>query len=212
MNRALPPGDRGYRSSASRWASGSARAVPGAGRLVGGAAAADWRPDEKKPPRGCPGGGRKPDWKRSGLDRVGALAVLATWSIQPPGPSSCPGSTGSRGPNAPASRLLSSAPSGWLHPAVSAGPGRLRFAALAGALSLRLRGFLGRLGALLGRGGLLPRLGLCRRNVGAPWRNTGLLGGFRLVAGVLAWAVSFSSVIVVFISRSPLAVITASTT
>ena len=40
MNRALPPGDRGNRSAAPGRASGRGRAVPGAGGLVGGTAAA----------------------------------------------------------------------------------------------------------------------------------------------------------------------------
>jgi hypothetical protein len=39
MNRALPPGDYGYRSSTPSRPSGSARALPGAGGLVGGVAA-----------------------------------------------------------------------------------------------------------------------------------------------------------------------------
>ena len=40
MNRALPPGDRGYRGADSGGAPGPARVVPGAGGLVGGTAAA----------------------------------------------------------------------------------------------------------------------------------------------------------------------------
>jgi hypothetical protein len=35
MNRALPPRDRGNRSSNARWASGCPRTLPGTGRLVG---------------------------------------------------------------------------------------------------------------------------------------------------------------------------------
>src|SRR5690349_18036646 len=38
MNRPLPPGDRGDRSSASRWPRGRSRTVPGAVGLVGGGA------------------------------------------------------------------------------------------------------------------------------------------------------------------------------
>ena len=43
MNRALPPGDRGYRGADSGGAPGPARVVPGAGGLVGGTAAAERR-------------------------------------------------------------------------------------------------------------------------------------------------------------------------
>jgi hypothetical protein len=41
MNRPLPPGNRGHRAPDPGRASGSARAVPGIGGLVGGTAAAD---------------------------------------------------------------------------------------------------------------------------------------------------------------------------
>src|ERR1700674_3250581 len=43
-------------------------------------------------------------------------------------------------------------------------------------------GLFAALGRFLRRAGLLPRLALLGRNVGATWRNTGLLGGFRLRA------------------------------
>ena len=54
-------------------------------------------------------------------------------------------------------------------------------AALAGTISLRLRGFLGRLGGLLGRGRLLGRLGLGGRNTARLFRTLGLRGGFLLL-------------------------------
>jgi hypothetical protein len=62
-------------------------------------------------------------------------------------------------------------------------------------------------GPFLSRGGLLGRLALGGRNVGATFGGTGLLGGFRLSLDAVAWVVSFSSVIVVI--SAPLAVITA---
>jgi hypothetical protein len=65
------------------------------------------------------------------------------------------------------------------------------------------------LGRFLWRAGLLGRLALLRRNVGATRASVGLLGGFRLPARRVAWAVPVSSVIDVVIFYSPLAVITA---
>src|ERR1039457_2508690 len=61
-----------------------------------------------------------------------------------------------------------------------------RLAALAGTISLRLRGFLGRLGGLLGRGRLLGRLGLGGRNTARLFRTLGLRGGFTRQASMLA--------------------------
>jgi hypothetical protein len=77
MNRPLPPGNRGHRIQHPGWPSGPARIVPGAGRLVGGTAAAACRPDKEKPPRGDPGGRRRAASCESGFDGIAARPVFA---------------------------------------------------------------------------------------------------------------------------------------
>ena len=74
MNRALPPGDRGYRSGTARRQSRCGRVVPGAFRLI---VRASRTPERRTPPELNPAARRNiPRWV-SGFDRVTALAVLA---------------------------------------------------------------------------------------------------------------------------------------
>ena len=77
MNRTLPPGDCGTRGSDPGRAPGPRWPVPGIGRLVGGVAATACRPDKEKPPRGFPGGCRRPASSGSGFDGIAALSVFA---------------------------------------------------------------------------------------------------------------------------------------
>ena len=74
MNPTLPPRDRLDRGRASCWQSRRRGTVPGAVRLVGGAA---YPPERQTPPGRSPAARCDRSGKRSGFDRVGALAVLA---------------------------------------------------------------------------------------------------------------------------------------
>src|SRR5450755_4897816 len=75
MNRALPPGDRGHRSSTPRRSSGSARALPGALRLVGGVANPAG-PTTRKAAGVEAGGASERTWGQSGGDGVAAFAAF----------------------------------------------------------------------------------------------------------------------------------------
>jgi hypothetical protein len=74
VNPPVPFRDRRHRSTDPGRASELARPLRGPGRLVGGIKSAA-SPTTKKPPRQNPGGGRETRWSRSGLDRIGALAL-----------------------------------------------------------------------------------------------------------------------------------------
>jgi hypothetical protein len=78
MNRTLPTRDRGDRSGVTGGVSRSPGLVSSAVGLVGRTPAATRRPDEEKPPRVNPGGWRK--WLQFGesaLERITSLAVRA---------------------------------------------------------------------------------------------------------------------------------------
>src|SRR5450755_986071 len=75
MNRALPPGDRGRRSSDPGRASGLARAVPGALGLFGGVANPAG-PTTRNAAGGEAGGASEQTWSQSGGDRVAAFAAF----------------------------------------------------------------------------------------------------------------------------------------
>src|ERR1700733_5034848 len=176
MNRALPARDHSNRSQTSFRQSGSRGLVLSAVRLVYRIALA--QPDKEKPPRRNPGGQCKRLRFSSALDRVAALPVLALGG--------CHGQShfladGARQEPAYGMWL----PAGGFHQLLRCYAARpfqqfqnlVGLATLAGALR-----FLSAFGRFLGWGGLLGRLGLLLRNVGALWRDTGLFGGFRLLA------------------------------
>ena len=78
MNHTLPPRDRGHQGGDPGGQSGSQRTVPGIVRLVGGTADTAGRVQAtKKPPEPSPGGGKEKDRRRSGFERIGALAIFA---------------------------------------------------------------------------------------------------------------------------------------
>src|SRR3984885_6195521 len=169
MNRALPARDHSNRSQTSFRQSGSRGLVLSAVRLVYRIALA--QPDKEKPPRRNPGGQCKRLRFFSALDPVAALPVLALGG--------CHGQShfladGARQEPAYGMRL----PAGDFHQFFGCDAARsfeqaqylVGFAALAGLGGLRA------LGRFLSRSGLLGRLGLLLRNVGALWRDTPLFG------------------------------------
>jgi hypothetical protein len=185
MNRALPPGDCGNRASDQDWASGPTRAVSGARGLVGGTQAAK----RERPPRQNPGGWHNRCFWGSTLKGIAAFSVLSLSGVDRQPHLLADGS----GQETPYGMRL---PAGGFHDFLQGGAAGLLqevqdlpgLAALADACGLRLAGFLGGLcgfDGLFRRRGLLPRLGLGRRNAGRSWRTCGLRGGYWLLAGGL---------------------------
>jgi hypothetical protein len=173
MNRALPPGDRGDRSSDPRRPHGHRWLVLGAIGLVGEAS----DPAERRtPPEVKPAARTNVDWSGSALNRVAVLAVLALdrRDGQPHLLADCARQDAPNGMRLPV---------GGFHEFLHRGAARAfqqvedlsRLAAASGGP------FLSAFGRFLGGAGLLPRLALVLRNVGALWRTTGLFGGFLLL-------------------------------
>ena len=156
MNRSLPPGDCGDRVVVAGRTSGHRGPLYGACGLVDGTEATACRPDKEKPPRRNPGG-RNQNTCGSGFDGVAALTVVAVGRSdgQPHLLSDCSREKAAQRMRLPAGRfdqLLRCGAARSLQHVHNLG----RFAALAHTVSLRQPGFLGRLGALLRRGWLLP--------------------------------------------------------
>jgi hypothetical protein len=174
MNRALSPRDRGCgRGNPSR-KSGSYRLVPGTSGLVRRIA---HPPERETPPGESPAArGVRNEWK-SGFDGVSAISLLCLGGRHSQS-HLLADRTGQESPDGmrlPARRLhqfLGSCAARPLQQLQDLG----RLAAIACGRSLFLA-----LGRFLRRAGLLGRLGLFRRNVGALSRNVGLFVGFRLV-------------------------------
>jgi len=156
--------------------------------------AENWRSKGEKPPGVFPAA-RCEGWlRRLGFDRVAALAVLALGRrhrqahFLPDGA----GQKAAHGMRLPA-RGFHQFLGRYAPGALQQGEDGFSLATLAhplllgGFLWAGGLGFGGRFGRFLGWGGLLGRLGLLLRNVGALWRDTRLLGGFRLLARRQGW-------------------------
>ena len=118
------------------------------------------------------------------LYAVGALAVVGFVGLdaQPHFLTQRGGKEATRRMGLPAGgfhQLFQSGAAGPLHQFQHLG----RFAALANTVRRRRHGFVGRFGALLGRGGLVRRLGLGGPNMGLRCGDFGLLGRLRLLGG-----------------------------
>ena len=176
MNRALPPRDRGDRNRNRYGQSRSARIVYGAFGLVSGTAV---HPKRGTPPNVNPAASRSGARSGLGFDRVAAFSVLALRGLDFDAHFL---SERARKKSAHRMRL----PAGRFHQLLSrraAGtPQQIDnlgcLAAVTGGIG-PLRA-LPRFGRFLGGGGLLPRLSLLRRNVGATCANTGASRGLRL--------------------------------
>ena len=134
-------------------------------------------PERETPPGGYPAARRKRKGGNSGFDGVGALPVLALGGcdgqahLLADSPRQEP-ADGMRLPAGGFHQFLGCCAAGPLQQVQDLGG----LAAVAGA-----GGFLLAFGRFLRRTGLLPRLSLLRRNVGATCANTGRLSGFRLL-------------------------------
>jgi hypothetical protein len=153
--------------------------MPSVVGLVGGVV---YPPERGTPPGGNPAarGGRTAGG--SGLDGVSALAAITLGRrngqshLLPDRPRQEP-TNRMRQPARGLHEFLRGDPAGPLEQIQDLGG----LAAIAG-FGLGGLGFRAALGRFLPLGGPLPHLGLGGRDVRATWRNTGLLGGFRLVA------------------------------
>src|ERR1019366_2305111 len=174
MNATLPSGNRCYRGGDPRRQSGSTGVVPSALGLV-------YRVENPSrrgtPPGGNPAARRGRDGWVSGLDRVGALAVLSLrgGDRQPHLLAEGPTDEPAHGVRLPAGRLHDLLQGGSAR-AFHQAEDRLGLAALANAFLLanflRTGGLEGRFGRLLCGLGLRGRLGLLGRNVRALRANT----------------------------------------
>ena len=174
MNRALPPRDRGCGGGNTRGESGRRRLMPGASGLVRRTS----HPPRETPPGRNPAARVVIERRVSGFDGVSALAILGLGGRHSQSHllADRTGQKAAQGMRLPARKF---------HQSFEGCPARPfqqvqdlgRLAAVAG--SARLSAACGR---LFRRAGLTGRLTLLRRDVGAPWRNTGLLGWFRLRA------------------------------
>ena len=174
MNRALPSRDRGHRGGNPGGQPRPRGTVPGARGLVGGVRDTAER---ETPPGGCPAAQEKREGQ-SGFDGVGALAVLSLGRCdgQPHFLSNRPGQE-------PSDRMR--LPASCFHQFLGGDPARSleQFEHRGGLAAVPCAsGFLRAFGRFLGRAGLLGGLTLLRRDVGAPWRDTGLFVGFRVLA------------------------------
>src|SRR5216684_7843280 len=128
------------------------------------------------PPGANPAARWRRDWGYSGFDRIGALPVLALGGSDRQAHLLAQGAAdeATDAVGLPTRSLHDCGKRGALRP-FQQFEDLLRLAAFAGATRL-----FAALGRFLGRAGLLPGLALLGRGVRRTWRNTGLLGGFRL--------------------------------
>ena len=185
-DRTLQPGNCGNRSATARGESRHRRVVPGALGLVGRIA--------DPPSRGTPPGSNPaPRFERRGcgsrFDGITSLPVFALGGNNGQAHLLTDGAgqeaaDGMRLPSAGLLKLLRCCAARPLQQVQDFGG----FAAVAGA-----GGFLRAFGRFLGRGGLLPRLGLFRRNGRDTCASAGLFRGFRL--GNRAGRMPFQSVL-----------------
>ena len=174
MNGTLPSGDRGYRGGDSVWQSGSPWTVFGTVGLVCGITHS---PQRVTPPGGNPAARNGQDGRESGPNRIGALRIFAF------GRHDRQSHLLAHGPGQEAADRMS-LPARGLHQLRKGGAVRpfQQIEDLGGLASVPRRTLLlGGFGRLLCRAGLLGRLRLLGRNVGACWGNAGLLAGFRLL-------------------------------